>query len=161
MMNTELSHKGYKGSCEVSIEDDCLHGHILDIDDLITYEGSTVRELQSAFASAVDAYLNHCTSIGKEPNKPYSGSFNVRIGPELHKAAVQRARETGKKLNELVRNAIEVAVAGNVVFPEVHNHVTINHIVRSENQVELSYSAEESTPWALPQKRSGLHVVKH
>lgn len=160
-MNTELSHKGYKGSCEVSIEDDCLHGHILDIDDLITYEGNTVKELQSAFASAVDAYLTHCASIGKEPNKPYSGSFNVRTGPELHKAAVQHAREKGEKLNEFVRNAIEAAIIGTAGLAEVHNHVTINHIVRSENQVELSYSAEESTPWAQPQKRRELRVVKH
>ena len=42
---------------------------------------------------------------GKQPNKPFKGSFNVRVGPNLHRAAVIAAGE--KKLNQFVCEAIE------------------------------------------------------
>ena len=44
---------------------------------------------------------------GKEPEKMYKGSFNVRITPDLHKQAAQRALIEGKSLNQYVEEAIE------------------------------------------------------
>ena len=43
-----LTYKTYIGSIEVSVEDECLHGKILFIDDLITYEANTVQEIHDA-----------------------------------------------------------------------------------------------------------------
>ena len=42
------------------------------------------------FGKAVEDYLELCNLNGKEPEKVYKGSFNVRISPELHKQAAQR-----------------------------------------------------------------------
>lgn len=130
---SELTYKGYAGSIEVSIEDGCLHGRILFIDDLVTYEGQTISEIQSAFEAAVDRYLAHCERIGKLANKPYSGTFNVRIGAELHGKAAKLASRKGMKLNEFIRLAVQGAVENNGVVRHLHQH-DINVNVRSDDQ---------------------------
>ena len=119
-MANELKYKGFTGSVECSIEDDCLHGKILFVDDLITYEGETVVEIKTAFKAAVDHYLAYCEKTGRAANKPFSGSFNVRIGPELHRQAAECARRAGTKLNEFVANAVKQAV-------EISCGIHINH----------------------------------
>ncbi|MCI5217883.1 MAG: type II toxin-antitoxin system HicB family antitoxin [Candidatus Electrothrix sp. LOE2] len=106
MNNQTFSYKGYTGSIEVSVEDSCLHGEILFIDDIITYEGTGVDELQVSFKEAVDRYISYCEETGKPANKPYSGTFNVRIGEKLHRKAAQKAYLEGKKLNEFVTQCI-------------------------------------------------------
>ena len=54
-----FSYKGYIGSIEISEEDNCLYGRVLDLpnDTAITYEGSTVAELRDDFEGAVDDYI--------------------------------------------------------------------------------------------------------
>jgi len=94
----------------MSLEDDCLIGRVLFIDDIITYEGATVAELVANFQSAVDDYLDYCKRTGKPANKPYSGTFNVRIGPQLHREAVKAASASGINLNEFVTTAIEATL---------------------------------------------------
>ena len=102
-----LRYKAYTGSIEASVEDQCLHGRIQHIDDVITYEGQTVQELNRHFEIAVDEYLAHCASIGKEPQRQYGGTFNVRIGPELHKWINAFAVDHRMSVNEAVCAAIE------------------------------------------------------
>jgi predicted HicB family RNase H-like nuclease len=106
MATNLLSHRGFNGSIETSLDDDCLHGKILFIDDLITYEGESVPEIKEAFKDAVDRYLAHCEKTGRPANKPYSGTFNVRTGPELHRKAVVAAAKAGKTLNDFVFHAL-------------------------------------------------------
>lgn len=102
-----LTYKGYTGSKVIDEESDVLHGKILFIDDLVTYEGERPSELKAAFEEAVDDYIATCKVIGKEPQRPYTGSFNVRVTPELHRAAAQRAVQDGIKLNRVVVSALE------------------------------------------------------
>lgn len=104
-------YKGYFGSAEVSHEDHCLVGQILYINDLIMYQGATYKELEQAFQHSVDDYLDFCIQIGKEPEKTYSGSFNVRIGSDLHSKAARAAVRAGVSLNDYVRQAITQSVA--------------------------------------------------
>lgn len=110
MAADNLTHKGYTGSVEPSIEDECLHGRVLFIEDMVTYEGKTIPELIQSFKDAVDRYLAYCERTGKEACKVYSGTFNVRIGPDLHKKAVHAAAKHGIKLNEFVVQAVSAAV---------------------------------------------------
>jgi predicted HicB family RNase H-like nuclease len=110
MSKNEMKHKGFTGSHEISFDDDCLHGRVLFIDDLISYEGATPAALKQAFTEAVDRYIAHCEQTGKAPNKPYSGTFNVRVGPELHRSAVRCAKQHGVTLNELMVRALQASV---------------------------------------------------
>ena len=103
-------YKGFYGSAQASIEDHCLFGKLEFIEPLVCYEGQNVVELEQAFKEAVDDYLLDCEKLGREPAKSCKGSFNVRIGPELHRHALIAARENNLKLNEFVKQSIEQAV---------------------------------------------------
>jgi predicted HicB family RNase H-like nuclease len=101
-MKHNLTYQGYSGSVDISIEDNCLHGKIEFINDLVTFEGLTPIELKTAFEEAVDRYLAYCKKTGTVPDKPFSGSFNVRTGAALHRLSAQVAASKGVSLNEHV-----------------------------------------------------------
>lgn len=101
-----LEYKGYQGSIEASIEDNVLHGKILHINDLVTYESETPAGLMDAFEAQVDDYLEFCREEGVEPDKPYKGSFNVRVGSSIHKRLVLAATREGMSLNETVAKVL-------------------------------------------------------
>jgi predicted HicB family RNase H-like nuclease len=77
------------------------------IRSLISYEGTDVESLRTAFEEAIDDYLALCKKEGREPEQPFSGSFNVRTGTELHRQAVFLAKERGTSLNRVVSEALE------------------------------------------------------
>ncbi len=105
-MKNRLEHKGYWGSVEYDAEDDILHGRVLNIRDIVTYEGKAVNELKQHFTEAVEGYLRMCSELNQEPEKPASGRFLVRIPPELHRDAQTRALEDHSSLNEIVTKAL-------------------------------------------------------
>lgn len=151
MTDKVLSYKGYCGSIEFSIDDDCLYGQILFVRDLITYEAEQIGALKKAFEEAVDYYLEKCQREGLNPDKPFSGSFNVRFSPELHRAAAIEAARIGTSLNDLVKECVETRLSGAKVFNIHENHQHFHY--SSETQVELSVY-EEEPEWqpAQPQR---------
>lgn len=80
------------------------------IRDLITYEAGSLEQLKKEFEFSVDDYLLSCKERNKEPDKPFKGSFNVRIGQDLHRKAMMQAIEQDMNLNEFVKQSIEKAV---------------------------------------------------
>jgi len=102
-----FSYRGYQGTVETSIQDKCLFGKLLYTSDLILYEGNTIEELELNFKAAVNDYLEFCKLQNKQPKKPFKGSFNVKIGQELHEKASQRASEIGKTLNEYIKEIVQ------------------------------------------------------
>lgn len=106
-MNDMLEYKGYYGEVRFSAEDDVFHGKLIGINDLVTYEGSSVKELKKSFRDSVDDYLETCQELGTEPNKTYKGTFNVRLTPELHRQAARYAAINNMTLNEFVKYAID------------------------------------------------------
>ena len=101
-----LEYKDYTGSIEYSKEDDLLYGKVLGVRGLISYEGETGQELESDFREAIDTYLINCKQEGVAPEKPFKGSFNVRISADLHQKAVLLAMEDKMSLNSFVTESI-------------------------------------------------------
>jgi predicted HicB family RNase H-like nuclease len=110
-MNEVLKYKGYHGSTEYSLEDDCLHGKLLGITDMITYEGNSVKEIKIAFKDSVDDYLAFCKETGKEPNKPYSGKMMFRVDPKVHAKAALAAQLKGISLNQWAEEVLREAAS--------------------------------------------------
>ena len=106
-MSSVLKHGGYTARVEFSAEDRVFFGQLDDITDLISLEGNTVEELENAFVEAVADYLALCAEIGKQPEKSFKGSFNVRMRPELHRRAALASRERNMSLNQLVVEAVQ------------------------------------------------------
>jgi len=143
---SNLIYKGYTGTIEASIEDVCLHGKILFINDLITYEGNTVEEIKASFEEAVDHYLAYCEETGKPANKPYSGTFNVRVGQELHRKAVEVAYHQGITLNDFVVQSIKSSIAQNGVIKLEHTHH--HNITITDGQTPTTVVAATDKPLA-------------
>jgi predicted HicB family RNase H-like nuclease len=101
-MTDRLKYKEFIGSVHFSAEDEVFYGKIEGVNDLVTFEGATVRMLKSSFKEAVEDYTALCSSIGKKPLKSFKGTFNVRVGPELHSKAFEQATLEGKTLNQFV-----------------------------------------------------------
>ena len=106
-----MEYKGYVGSVEFSEEDCIFFGKVMGIRALLSYEGATATELVADFHSSVDDYLALCEAEGKEPEKAFKGSFNVRISPELHKKLVVCATAQQMSLNSYVEQALANSVA--------------------------------------------------
>ncbi len=107
MKGNVIEYRGYYAKVEYDSEDRILFGKIEGINDLVNFEGSSVEEIETAFHQAVDDYLAFCQEAGKEPDKTYRGSFNVRIRPSLHQAAAIAATKEGMTLNQFVEQSIE------------------------------------------------------
>jgi predicted HicB family RNase H-like nuclease len=105
-MKDFLEYRGFIGSVHFSAEDKIFHGKIEGINGLITFEGSTVDELETGFHYMVDEHIKDCEEEGIPLEKSYKGSFNIRISPDLHRRAVQTAIRRGLSLNQLVNDVL-------------------------------------------------------
>ncbi len=101
-----MAYKGYYAKVEFDDEANILHGEVINLRDVITFEGQTVSEIRQAFRDSIDDYIAFCLERGESPEKPYSGKFVVRVEPELHKDITIEARKTGKSLNVWVKEAL-------------------------------------------------------
>ncbi len=82
-----------------------------NINDVITFQGTSVEELRQEFTASVDDYLAWCEEREEEPEKPYSGRFLLRIEPDLHRQAALVAARKGVSLNAWVASAVERALS--------------------------------------------------
>lgn len=114
-----IEYKGYQAELIFSQEDSCFYGKVLDVEDSIIFEIDDASKTYEIFKDAIDDYIEFCKETNQEPCKPYSGKFNTRISPDLHKKAVQKARAEGETLNTFVEKAIENRVNG--TKNEIHN----------------------------------------
>ena len=117
MTQNIIEYKEFIGSVNYSNTDECFYGKIEGIDDLVTFEGSSVKELKKVFQQAVNDYIGLCVEAGKEPYKSVKGSFNIRIEPKLHYHAIYTALKNGMSLNQFVAEAIK-----NNIDKKVLNH---------------------------------------
>jgi len=129
-----MEYKGYQGSIEIDLASGLLFGKILFVNDLVTFEAKTVLSLRKAFQEAVNDYLESCRQLGREPQQPCSGIFNVRVGPALHRAAAIRAQKDGVKLNAVIVTALEQYLEGGTIqHAHTHDHnVTVKLVSLTE-----------------------------
>lgn len=110
-MKNVLEYKGYSGSVEFSADDDIFFGKINGIRDVVTFEADSVAKLKKAFKEAVEDYLETCKRLGKDADKEFKGSFNVRVQPDIHRMAVLKSAALKISLNQLVEKALKREVA--------------------------------------------------
>jgi predicted HicB family RNase H-like nuclease len=105
-----LDYKGYRGRVEFDSEAKIFHGEVVGTRDVITFQGTSVQELEVAFHDSVDDYLEFCAQRGEEPDKPFTGRLMVRLPPDLHRELYVEAQEEGKSLNQLITERLKTAV---------------------------------------------------
>ena len=97
-----LHYKGYAGAVDFDDEAGVFHGEVLDTRDVITFQGTTVDEIEHAFRESLDDYLDFCTERNEEPDKPFSGRLMVRLSTDIHRNLYVQAKREGKSLNQLI-----------------------------------------------------------
>jgi predicted HicB family RNase H-like nuclease len=107
MKKDYLEYKGFHGTVHFSNEDAVFFGKISGINDLITFEGASVKELQKSFKEAVEDYISICEEKKIPLLKSLKGSFNVRVSPEIHQRAAIVSSKQGISLNQFIQKAIE------------------------------------------------------
>ena len=106
-MKDMLKHKGFYGSIHFDQDELILYGKVEFIKALINYEAESAADLKRVFVEAVDDYLLMCEQENIEPEKPFKGTFNVRVGESLHEQATIAAANRGIRLNEFVKQALQ------------------------------------------------------
>jgi predicted HicB family RNase H-like nuclease len=105
-----IEYKGYTGVFEFDPSVDALHGRVIGLQDVVTFQGRSLEEVRREMVESVEDYLELCAQVGKDPDKPYRGEFLVRTTPEVHRAAAVRAETEGMSLNAWVETTIATAV---------------------------------------------------
>lgn len=106
-----MEYKGYIGKVEFDDEANIFHGEVINLRDVITFQGESVQEIRQAFQDSVNDYLAFCVERQEEPEKPFSGTFTVRVPPELHRNIYLQARLANKSLNSWVSEVFEQQVS--------------------------------------------------
>ena len=105
-----MKHKGYTARIEFDERDNIFVGRVLGLRTVIGFHGGTVKQLRTAFVTAVDEFLRDCEERGVRPERPSSGRLMLRVPPEVHSAALVAARAAGKSLNQWATEVIDEAV---------------------------------------------------
>ncbi len=105
-----MKYKGYEAVIEYDEIDRLFFGRVINTKDVISFDGTTVDELQQSFETVIDEYLEDCKQEGKEPDKAYSGQFNLRISPELHRKISIEAKKKSLSLNSFIEQALNKAI---------------------------------------------------
>jgi predicted HicB family RNase H-like nuclease len=106
-----MEYKGYLSRIEFDDEANIFHGEVINIRDVITFQGKSVDELRKAFEDSVEDYLAFCAERGEEPDKPFSGRFTVRLSPEQHRKVILAAEKAGKDIEMWVEEALAQAAS--------------------------------------------------
>ncbi|WP_322079950.1 type II toxin-antitoxin system HicB family antitoxin [Burkholderia cenocepacia] len=99
-MNNAMTYKGYFARIDYDGRDNIFVGHVVGVEDKISFHGETVDELTRDFHAAVDHYLDDCKRAGREPQKAASGKLMLRIDPEVHARVGIVAALSGRSTNQ-------------------------------------------------------------
>ena len=106
-----IDYKGYTGIFEFDPELELFTGHVVDLRDEIYFEGESVDDLKASMKRAVDHYLKVCKQRKEDPEKPFSGKLNVRLGSDLHREVAVAAGAAGESINSWIVRVVETATA--------------------------------------------------
>ncbi len=104
-----MEYKGYLSRVEFDDEANIFHGEVINVRDVITFQGKTVDELRQAFEDSVEDYLAFCAERGEEPCQPFSGRLTLRLSPEQYRQVVLAAEKAGKGVDVWVAEALTQA----------------------------------------------------
>ncbi len=70
-----MKYKEYKAVIEYDEDDRLFFGRVVNIRDIIVFDGLSVDELEKAFQAVIEQYLADCQTFNKSPEIPNSNLF--------------------------------------------------------------------------------------
>lgn len=74
-----MKYKGYTAIIEYDEEDRLFIGRVINTQDIILFDGLSVKELEESFQSVIDEYLADCQVLNKTPDSPFSDKLNRHL----------------------------------------------------------------------------------
>ncbi len=106
-----MEYKNYLARVEFDEDADVFHGEIINIRDVVTFQGKSVAELRQAFVDSVDDYFAFCAACDEQPDQPFTGRFIISLTPEQHRKVILMAEKSRDCVENWVANTLEKAVA--------------------------------------------------
>ena len=106
-----MSYQGYEARVDYDEEANLLHGEVVNLRDVITFQARSVDDLKLALQDSVEDYRAFCKERGEAPEEPYIGQFMMRLEPALYQAAADAARTSGLSLDRWIAEQLEKALA--------------------------------------------------
>lgn len=150
-----MKYKDYAAKVEYDDGAGCFHGQVVNIRDVITFQGRSVDELRQEFANSVEDYIEFCAERGEKPERPYSGKFVVRIDPDLHRRIAIAAINAGLSVNSWASRTFEEAVAP---------RPTPSHVSRDFNPATTAFVMQRAasvTPEILTDRDAWQGLGRH
>ena len=101
-----MQNKGYLARVVFDEAANIFHGEVINIRDVVTFQGKSVEELKKAFSESIEDYFEFCTARNEEPEPPFSGRFTVRLSPEQHRKVIDAAEKSGKDVDSWVADIL-------------------------------------------------------
>ena len=101
-----MKYKGYLGQVIYDDEAKIFHDEVIGLKDVITFQGTTVKEINKAFIDSIDDYLEWCAERSEKPERTYSGNLRIRITPGLHAQLSREATLNKISLNSLIEEKL-------------------------------------------------------
>lgn len=108
---TMMHQDGYEAAVDYDDDAGLFHGEVVNLRDVITFQGRSVDELRRAFADSVADYIAYCDKRGEPPERPHTGERSVRLDPAVHRAVILAAHRSGVTPDEWVAQALARATA--------------------------------------------------
>ena len=119
-----MKYKGYQGQVTFDEDAKIFHGEVIGLRDVVTFQGTSVDELEQAFKDSVNEYLDFSKELGRAPEKPFSGNLLLRLSPELHERAAYEARCSGVSLNAWLKQGVQQLLSSpSMRKPDRRKHV--------------------------------------
>lgn len=108
-MATIMRQGEYVATVEYDPDIDLFFGNVINLSSPLTFYGRSTEELKREFVKSIQTYLEVCRERNLQPEKPFSGRFNIRMTPEQHRRYTYQAAAEGKSLNAWAIEAMEQA----------------------------------------------------
>lgn len=109
-MRNIMEINGYKAVIAYDPETELFRGEFLGLNGGADFYADNVSQLKQEGELSLKIFFEMCEEKGIEPFKQYSGKFNIRLSPELHKAAAIAATAENLSLNEWISRTLEKSV---------------------------------------------------
>lgn len=111
-MNNIMTIEGHKAVISYDPEIGQFRGEFTGLSGGADFYAADVDGLLREGAASLRVYLDLCAKRGVEPLAKASGALNLRVSPELHRAATAAAKAHGKSLNQWASEVLARAAHG-------------------------------------------------
>lgn len=101
---------GHKAVINYDPDIDMFRGEFVALNGGADFYADNIEQLKIEGSLSLKVFLEACAKRGIDPQKEYSGKFNVRVATDLHADIASAAAAEGKSLNQWVADALDETV---------------------------------------------------